>query len=1034
LATNGEIESWLNEHANGPAKLARSVSLAAIVEAEFLRAARLKFYPELGVESEGDVWFSPLIESRSSSGAIFSKDAVQKLWSDFTEREILDEIRALTREYRSGVPPAIEAEEEMAYWSLANKPESQHEIDKLLAQVLTTMLSPEHGYLATWAQRAVPRLETVTPTGERLTLLKQAAWERGVRVANANPGAAPEWLKPRGTQTTTFGARLFGRSLELSQPPITGSHTMTVLGRLPLSVLVSADSDFQGAREIVVEANKVATVPIAITEILYLRTAGGGTWTVEPLKGSRPRVLLGASSVSGSALLDEVQADLGKRGFHLGVEDGDGYDAFVFVVDSPVSSLESFPAYANSEKECRQMILLCAPGVLTAQIPKSSAHTLVDFTDRTQWRQALAELSFVLTTSETRPAELFAVPKLPEKYVPRPAELESLRSTLPVATANRNYVAFSGQEGSGRRTLAIAIARDCAIRKHFRNGVQWLSARPATITPTSGQLIICDYDADDADFASWLSQGAGVLLTRTIPRDAPTYTISPLDSQSTGQLWRNYGRVSRSFAGQGLDEAFLPLEGGAAISPIVQLGNPLAITALSVLINLHGIGLVDKHLSALVATQQPGDLPRLMFRLIKEMNSLAAVFPSIRPDFDQSLAFAPEVFVPGTLWTRVDGVTKEAVTSLAQLQIITVSEEGAYRIRKTAVEELAPQISPQHHVRIVEAYRSAGGGDWASGAPDGYYHDWLVWHMMQAGLNEEAKEVIVDYDWIVDSARSTGMAGIVRQMRRVDSLWTDGRESSIFHDLLGILSVRISDPNEIGATLDSLPLSRSVLRNVSSSGWGPLERLFNRARKRTLLRSGNPEQFVLVAGLGGSQIPMSVVYASEVLGRELARGGYGLRSGGWPGVDHIVCREYVHQLRRDGTLSQNALIHVIPENTTPDLWAAAEMKEEGRLEFSPAREETYRSVADATAVVLVGGVQGTRDVYDAARKMGKPVFGVRGTGGVADEAAEMPSDAESEADKPVPVINVRTARTAVMRVIQDLERIPPVQGLEGVPA
>ena len=279
------IEGWLSEHAQGAARLARCVSLAACVEPELLRGARLELCPDLGVEAEAAIWFSPLVESRSTTGAIFSAHALGKLWKDFPERPRLDEIRQITRFYRAGVPAAVQLEEELAYWSLSERPEATQEIDRALARILATLLRPERRHLALWAERAFPRLQQTLQGSERLSLLQQAARERGAVLPSAS-APVPEWLKDR-PPVRFVSVSLVEGGLLIRDPPHTSDLLIEVPQGQPVLLLISNSGDFTHAEQVLLNG-PLTHWKTTWQPPFHIQVAGADAWVIDRVDVNKP--------------------------------------------------------------------------------------------------------------------------------------------------------------------------------------------------------------------------------------------------------------------------------------------------------------------------------------------------------------------------------------------------------------------------------------------------------------------------------------------------------------------------------------------------------------------------------------------------------------------------------------------------------------------------------------------------------------------------------------------------------------------------
>jgi TIR domain-containing protein len=135
-----------------------------------------------------------------------------------------------------------------------------------------------------------------------------------------------------------------------------------------------------------------------------------------------------------------------------------------------------------------------------------------------------------------------------------------------------------------------------------------------------------------------------------------------------------------------------------------------------------------------------------------------------------------------------------------------------------------------------------------------------------------------------------------------------------------------------------------------------------------LQQEATDTKWVLVAGSGTEPLPEKIVEVSRRLGRELADAGFGLVSGGWRGVDHIVARSFAEAVKEtEGNLGER-FIQFMERDRTPDFPG-------GRFFTAHSDREAWeQSIARADAVLLVGGLGGTYETGRIARHQGKPVL------------------------------------------------------------
>ena len=140
-----------------------------------------------------------------------------------------------------------------------------------------------------------------------------------------------------------------------------------------------------------------------------------------------------------------------------------------------------------------------------------------------------------------------------------------------------------------------------------------------------------------------------------------------------------------------------------------------------------------------------------------------------------------------------------------------------------------------------------------------------------------------------------------------------------------------------------------------------------------------PHAWVLVAGTGTTKRKLAekLELTCVALGAALARAGYGIVTGGWPGVDDVTARSFARELERNGMPLEDRLIQVVVEDELPAFPA-------GNLVLVHRGEEEWtESVNRAEAVILIGGVGGTWTTGAYALKGGRLVLPLADTGGDA---------------------------------------------------
>ena len=224
--------------------LAEAVSLAIRIEAQLLRRMRLDLFPTTDAAVEADLWFSHIVESRTSSGIVLHQDAAQVLRRRLGEKpSLLEAAWRVTESVHKNISPAILAEERLAYLSLTGK---HQEVRDLLRSVVATLVSSRGRDLAPWAARAIGRLpdearyseETqMLAFGASLRLAVPGEVEKGLSLAKVSEWG--EWLSPDDLQTVAYGVALLEDAVEFGPVGRPRAHRVELPKTTPVIVELS---------------------------------------------------------------------------------------------------------------------------------------------------------------------------------------------------------------------------------------------------------------------------------------------------------------------------------------------------------------------------------------------------------------------------------------------------------------------------------------------------------------------------------------------------------------------------------------------------------------------------------------------------------------------------------------------------------------------------------------------------------------------------------------------------------------------------
>jgi tetratricopeptide (TPR) repeat protein len=314
------------------------------------------------------------------------------------------------------------------------------------------------------------------------------------------------------------------------------------------------------------------------------------------------------------------------------------------------------------------------------------------------------------------------------------------------------------------------------------------------------------------------------------------------------------------------------------------------------------------------------------------------------------------------------------------------------RVKKARFLALYAALQTLGFADQMAAARAAGWGSSSSpgliivGSP-GYGHSWLATRLLEEFSRNAPPPVVLSHGddaHLGDSTYFVRLPKLTRFTHNELSHWIQHHRYLFSSGALADLSIE-----EIVIALDGVPeLVFGRLCGLLGLDLESVEQRFHRfdphivdqlasRRERTPWPRFNGRS-VLVAGTGTHRLSESEQLVSEALGRALARAGFGLVCGGWPGVDHLVARSYVATTQSlDGT--NGYLVQIVKPGEVPD-FAGGETVE------SPEVDDPHTSLDRAAAVIVIGGLKWTQLIFKQAVASGKKIFPIAATGGVAAKA------------------------------------------------
>lgn len=268
-----------DDGASGARQLGRVVSLAARIEPELIRAARLRLLPHLDVSAEVDLWFSPLVQSRTPLAIVLRTETVDALRAELAEDlRLLDGAWDVLQAMHENAPPVLRLEEELTWLGLRGQ-RSDADVNDLLRQAVYSMIDQDRSGIARWTARAFDRLPQPVKRHEAARMLNVGAKARvGSPIDPAEAQDAPwlSWVVPSNLPSIPINVRLLEGAVEIGSEASEWSHQLDVPKTNPPFVEVSWEGDqLTHSRQVPIPEPVTPVVVVTGTTEARIRTALG---------------------------------------------------------------------------------------------------------------------------------------------------------------------------------------------------------------------------------------------------------------------------------------------------------------------------------------------------------------------------------------------------------------------------------------------------------------------------------------------------------------------------------------------------------------------------------------------------------------------------------------------------------------------------------------------------------------------------------------------------------------------------------------
>jgi WD40 repeat protein len=491
--------------------------------------------------------------------------------------------------------------------------------------------------------------------------------------------------------------------------------------------------------------------------------------------------------------------------------------------------------------------------------PELSLFHCEDFRTDATYIEALHRLITSLKAPLPAMGPLFAVPRLPAHFLPRPELMKQLKDSLlvdlqtpRVITSADACLGVHGMGGIGKTVLACAVARDRSTRQAFPDGVIWVScgrnvtrndllqhqqdiARYLKIEDAfdsvhHGQSVLCETLSDKAilivvddvwhasDLVAFdiLGPRGRLLLTTRDIGVLHTLNGEPIPISLLGQT-----ESLRMLAdATGIKAASMPIEAHEVV--LACGGLPLAL-ALSggmtrkrggdfhvVLERLRRADL-DKISDREAIEPKHRSIWRTMHASVDELPTQAqtrftelAVFNLERPVVTAAVA---------TLWSQTGNLsaldTDDLLIDLAERSLIELHEIPAsdgttlrafsqHDLLHDYIVRAAGDLS-QLHQRLLVGYGWRCHRSWASGPDDGYFFENLCSHLHAVGRDRSLTVLLCDFRWMTARLVAGGMLPLLRDYEIIQ--FPEGSDLGVLLSALRMAAPVVSQPVDLAGQL-----------------------------------------------------------------------------------------------------------------------------------------------------------------------------------------------------------------------------------------
>lgn len=504
-----------------------------------------------------------------------------------------------------------------------------------------------------------------------------------------------------------------------------------------------------------------------------------------------------------------------------------------------------------------------ATGIERQPKTKKLINTLENELQNTRWRLGQLKKNVVF-------AALYNVPSLPKHLLIDEKLFNSIKAQLFAEAIGHQKapLLIQAASGTGKSVLAAALVQDDDVRKVFPDGIFWISLgkEPNLLThqttliqtlessnlyfhsieatieklqelcATRSILIILDdvWDAQDVLPFNVMGEHNQVIVTTSdsnlldilkffIP-ESLEFKIPPFTVEQAKQ-----------FFVQWVDEKKLK-DSSINLAELVQACDfyPAAIKLVANIANLQAPSTWHTLLNELknedyeLPQGHPASLMQTLRINVEILGDQAEYYLALAVFQDHLHIPEPTVIMLWRyLYQLLDDQAYNFINDSAKKGLLTVSGKIPHRFLSLQLFQhdylIAEADLDKLHTHLLTAYRrQCAQHGWISGPNDGYFFEYLGYHLIQAGRRNELRQLLLDYDWLHRKLLATSIHFLTNDFEWLEDRSLDALKQALYESAIVLANDKQELANQL---LDRLWETRAAKNNKD------IQALLNQAKE-----------------------------------------------------------------------------------------------------------------------------------------------------------------------------------------------------------